>query len=295
MSIGLARWRSSPILWALFGIFALAGLHSVTAVVEGNAVILSAVLVVLALNSMRSGQDELAGALFAFAIMKPAAVLVLVLFVLFWSLAQRRWRLLAWFFGSIFLLSAAAMFFVFDWPLQYLRLLLAMVRQFGADSPAALFSTWWPGMGEKLGQMLSAVVFAVLVLEWWLARSARDFGWFLWTASLSLTAGQWIGLPASPENFVLLLLPLAVIFAGLEERWKLGGRIAILIGLLVISAVPWLVYWRAGGTLLFAAVPPAGLLFLTPLVGLIGLYWVRWWTIRPKRTLLDEMRLRGEI
>jgi hypothetical protein len=33
------------------------------------------------------------------------------------------------------------------------------------------------------------------------------------------------------------------------------------------------------------------LIFPLPLVLLIGLYWVRWWAVKPRRLLIEELRL----
>jgi hypothetical protein len=70
------------------------------------------------------------------------------------------------------------------------------------------------------------------------------------------------------------------------DRWKRFGNGLMLVFLILYFAIPWLIFLQA--------VPRFGdkaqeMLFLfLPVLTVLGLYWIRWWAIRPPRTWADE-------
>jgi len=72
---------------------------------------------------------------------------------------------------------------------------------------------------------------------------------------------------------------------------KLGNGLAFLL-LIFFFGLPWMLFTRG-------APPGIGLqddelLFLIwPVFTVIGLYWVRWWMIRPPRTWADSFPRKG--
>ncbi len=87
------------------------------------------------------------------------------------------------------------------------------------------------------------------------------------------------------EHLVVLVIPLALVFAVVHDRWRrFGGWLTFLL-MLVIFIVPWLLYYLSfTGSYKFAS--ELTFLFL-PHSTLIGLYWIRWWAIRPPRIFSD--------
>jgi hypothetical protein len=254
---------------------------------EGSMTIWVSGLVAAVLLAIKGKRFEMAGILLALTMIQPQVVLVFVVFVLIWAGSQRKWTLVFWFFSSLLILSLLAVFLVRDWPIQYLRILWHYSDYFSPGSPGYAFQQWWPGLGRQLGWIQSAILGLILFVEWWLARRS-NFRWFLWTACLTLAISMWIGIPANPEAHLLLNLPLLVVIAMLEERWRHTGKWVVLTGMGVVFTWEWMLILTTLGDL-----EPAvrlGMIFPVPLLLLIGLFWVRWWTIRPKRLLIDELR-----
>jgi hypothetical protein len=135
--------------------------------------------------------------------------------------------------------------------------------------------------------VLSAFLGIILFVEWWMARRS-NFRWFLWTACLTLAISPWIGIPATPDVHLLLSLPLIIVVAMFEERWRKSGKLVVLAFVGLVFVWEWFLVFSTQGDL--KANMRLGLMFPVPLLLLVGLYWVRWWTIRPKRLLVDELR-----
>ncbi|MFU8773846.1 MAG: glycosyltransferase 87 family protein, partial [Anaerolineales bacterium] len=237
---------------------------------------------------LKSGKDELAGVLLAFTTIKPQVVVLLVLFILIWAGSTRRWSVIFWFMVSITFLTLAGMAFLPDWPIQNLQEVLRYPEYNPPGTPSAAFSQWWPGIGARLGWGLTILMAALLLVEWWHARN-KGFRWFLWTACLTLVASQWIGIQTDPGNFVVLFIPMLLVLASWEERWGPRGRPVIVLLLLVAFFSLW-------GLFLYTVDLEAGaqqhpiMFFPLPAFLLVGLYWVRWWAIKPNRFLIDALR-----
>jgi hypothetical protein len=283
----LSGWK--PALWFFLVLMPLILLSVRTMVswYEGSMIVWVSALVAAVMLAIRGKRFELAGVLLAFTMIQPQAVILWVVLVLIWAGAQRKWALIFWFFSVLLILSVLAVFMVPDWPIQYLRILWNHTKYFSPGTPGYAFQQWWPGLGKQMGWALSAILGIILIIEWWLARRS-NYRWFLWTACLTLAVSPWIGFPISPDAHLLLNLPLIIVIAMIEERWRRNGKWVILTGVGLVFVWEWVLILTNQGDM----GPPMrlGLMFPVPMLLLIGIFWVRWWTIRPKRLLIDELR-----
>ena len=108
----------------------------------------------------------------------------------------------------------------------------------------------------------------------------------LWTASLTLVITHWIGIQTDPTNFIVLFLPLVLVFALWAEGWGRSGRLAVFVSALILFVGLWTLFL---GTIEYGAQPQQHpiMFFPLPLFLLIGLYWVRGRAIHPS---LEELR-----
>jgi hypothetical protein len=289
LCLRLTGGRTSVWLMALFLLLGVTGYPSLSLLISGNATILAAMFLIAALDALRLERDTSAGALLGLATIQPLAVAVVLPFILLWAISRQRWLVVTWFFGLLAVLSVIGAFFIPDWIVQWLRNLLHYSDYLAPARPGAAFITWWPGIGRQLGLLFTLVLVVSLFSEWWAARG-REFRWFLWTAGVTLIVAQWVGIPAGVENFVALLLPMATVMVVMDERSGRKTRWVIGVVLLFIYAGTWGLYFGASEGQLRAA-----MLFLPPLMLLILSYWVRLWAVHPKRLLVEEYKLHGEI
>lgn len=287
-SLRLTRWRLSLWFLPIFLLFSILWYHSVRPLINGNAVILVALLIVSSLLALRAGRDELAGVLLAFSTIKPHLVVIVIGFVLLWTLSHRRWKTLFWFVVTMAMLSALAALFVPNWPVQNLR---EIMRYSSYNPPGTLGSalaTWMPGIGRQIGWVITGLLVLLLLGEWWLALR-NDFRWFFWTICLTLTASQWIGIQTDPGNFIILYVAVVLIFALWEERSGKKGQPLVWVLMALLFFIPWLLFLR---TVSYGDQPIQSpiMFFPLPLFLLICLYWMRWWAIHPARLLIEDLQ-----
>jgi hypothetical protein len=287
VSLRLARWRLNPILLVLLFLFSLFWYHGLRPLINGNAVVLVALMLAGGFLALRNGADELAGVLFAFSTIKPQVVVLVLLFIVFWAFSNGRRRVVWWMVGTVFLLSLSAALFVPDWIVYNLREVIRYPSYNPPGSLQAAFQIWWPAWGKRVGWALTAWMALILLVEWWNNRHAEGRG-FLWAASLTLVVSQWIGIQTDPGNFIVLFPALMLVLALLDERWKTAGWVMILVFLLLLFVGIWALFLN---TVEYGSQPVQSPVLFIPLPAflLLMLYWVRWWAVEPPSVWYDRI------
>jgi len=287
LSIRIADWKPNLLVLTIFLMFSIFWYHGLRPLINGNAVILIALFMVGAFYAIKNGNDELAGVLLAFSTIKPQLAVILVGFVLIWSLRQGRLKIVVWLLTTLLLLVLSAVLLIPDWMLQNLR---EVMRYPGYNPPGTLATALLallPGLGERLPWVIAGFLGVIMGGEWFLVKPNPDFKTFLWTASLSLVISQWIGIQTDPGNFIILMPALVLSLSLLESRWRWGKAFtyALLLGLVtglwvlfVQTAIPG--YQLQQSPIMFLPLPA---------VLLVLLYWVRWWVFRPPSVWFDDV------
>lgn len=293
LCIRLVRWKMPIWLFTLMMFFSLTWYHALRPLINGNAVILVAVLLVGGLLALRANEDELAGVLFAFSTIKPQVVVLILAFILVWGIYNRRGRMLTWFIVTMILMVGSTMLLIPDWLLQNLREVIRYPSYNPPGTPTAIFNTWWPGgLGTRIGTALSVFISLILVVEWWLARRS-DFRKFLWTICLTMVLQQLIGIQTDAGNFIVLMPALILALGAWVERWPRGGTIFAVATLTVLLVGLWVLFISTIEKT-YQPVQSPIMFFPMPLILLILLYWTRWWFMRSNLTSYNGYYFQGE-
>jgi hypothetical protein len=258
-------------------------LYSMLGLLENSPVFILALLYAAILLTLTWEMDELAGALMALAAYQWQVGLPLLALIMLRVITQQRWRVVAGFGMVTAVLLAISLFVYPAWFLAFLRAVITDLRADYGFSVRTALSELMPGLGGPIFWGLPLLLLLLLLAEWSRARQAVQRH-FYWTACLTLACTPLLGFRTELENLAVLVLPLGLIFSVLRERWRAGYWLTTLV-LLLLVLVPWAAL--IGSPLAFAAPGPFMFLFL-PLTTVIGLYWTRWWAVRPPRTWLDR-------
>jgi hypothetical protein len=283
LSIFLTDWQPKTMFQAAFYSLASVSFYVVFGFFENSPVYLLGLFYAGIVFSLRFELDELAGALIALSLAWWEIGLLFLILVVRRVVDERRWRVLAGFGMVTAILAVISLFIYPDWPWSHLRGVVSNWRVGYGFTPGDLFRSLFPEVGMYLGWGLTALLVVVLIVEWTAARGA-DFRHFYWTACLSLAVAPLTGFRGEFENLVILFLPLALVFSVVRERWKAGYWLVTLI-LLMVFLVPWGLFF---GDVLTRPIRHAILYLFLPAITVTGLYWVRWWALRPPRTWLER-------
>lgn len=275
-------WQVALLLLAFFWPYSFLGLRQVA------PFWLFLALLHLGLLAFRSRQDELAGAIWSLLTLRWEATVGALLFLTFYVVRWRRWRVLAGAGMFLFLLYNVAFLITPGWFLPFLRAAAFNLRQgFGVDLLAAL-GELFPLLSFLPTWVLRLGVYAWLILEWQLALPEERPLALYWTLNLTLALTPLLGLRTDAPELTMLFPSLLVIAALTWKRWPRYGLWLPLLLLLLGFFAPWAL-WRRALTFPQEERWVQAFYLFPSIFALIGLYWLRWSLFRP-RPWLDRVR-----
>ena len=284
LSLRLTDWEAPRIFTILFIFFAVFNFYTFRAIYEANPVLILGLLYIGILFALRAELDELTGALMAFSLYYwevGAPFLFLVFLRVYY---EKRTRVFAGFLMPCFILFFVSFLSYPNWILPFLRATVNNLRADFGFNIHTIFIHIWPSQGQIVAWVFIIALVIFLGYEWSSARSG-DYRRFYWASCLSIAVAPLLGFRTEMEHLAVLVIPLALIFAIVHDRWhRLGDGLAILF-MLVIFAIPWTLYLFAVNR--FGAIAQEIIFLFLPLSTIIGLYWIRWWAIHPPRILSD--------
>ncbi len=283
LSVRMAGWDVNFLKFTLLLAFCLFWYHGIRIFYDGNPSLFTAVTITLGLYFVLKKQDLAAGIILAASCFRPSMVFLLVPFVLIWAISVRRRELIWSLLITLFVLLLASLVLLPRWPLEWFTNVWDYINNFfRLNSPVAIIADSMPGIRRSLMIFFHAVIGIYLLIEWILALG-KDDRWFIWTAMLTIVISNLVSFGSGTSNFTMMIPVLFLIFQSWEQRWQSGGRWMTGLILLLLGGGIWAIFLatRQG----FAE--PVWVYFPLPLICLIGLWWVRWWFIRPPRLYID--------
>ena len=289
IALRVIDWQPRKLLIIFFYFVSIFNYYSVTAILEGTPVILIGFLYFSFLFAYYHGRDELAGSLLVFTMFFWQVGSLFLILAIWKIFTDKRWRVFFGFGMTFVILFALSLLIYPGWIFSFIIASFMTLRsQFGITS-AEIFARLSPDYGHLISQAATFLFVGMLIYEWIMARRA-DLRRFVWAASLTLAVTPLIGFRTEISNLVLIFPCLTMIFAVTSDRWKTGWFLSILL-LAIVFLVPWAFYVQG---LAYHDQRYQDYLFLFyPVFTILGLYWIRWWFIRPPRTLLDQLRAPG--
>lgn len=281
ISLRLTDWETPRWFTVAFFLFCVFNFYTFQAVLEASPVLLLGLIYALILLAYKFEQDEVAGALMAVSIYYWEVGLPFLLLVAWSAYKEKRIRVLAGFFMLTFVTLVVSFLLYPNWLFPYLR---AGMNNLRADFGFTLFGaleTLFPAYGRVVAWSLIAILTLAIGYEW-NAMQLSDQRRFYWFACLLLAVAPILGFRTEMENLAVLVIPLALIFAVAYDRWRrIGGGLTMLL-LLIIFLLPWSLF-----LLLPLGITQDILFLFPPVFTVLGLYWIRWWALRPPRVWAD--------
>ena len=286
MMIRMVNWKPNFLISFLIIVFSLFWYHGLRSIINGNAVVFILFFIILSIYAIIHKQDELAGICLALMTIKPQVVFAFIIFLVFWSLANRRYKVIFWFLGSFVAIIILSLYFLPSWPMEFLREVFRYPGYNPPGTPATALAEILPGIGRQLGIILSVLSILILLIEWVNGRYSREEK-FIWVISITLVMGQWLNIQTDPGNFLIMFPAIILIFRIIEDRWRNYGQWINLLLLGILFFIPWIIFVR---TIDFGYQPLQNpiMFFPVPLMLIIGLFWVRWWVKNPVTDIINS-------
>jgi hypothetical protein len=287
LSLRLTDWEASRVFTILFIFFVVFNFYAFQAIEQASPVLILGLIYVAILFSLRAETDQLTGALMAVSLCYwevGAPFLFLVVLRVYY---EKRSQVFVGFFMLSFVLFFLSFLSYPYWIIPFLRATVNNLRIDFGFNLRTIFTHLFPSSGGVIAWIFIILLFILLGFEWSSARGG-DFRRFYWASCLSLAAAPLLGFRTEMANLAVSVIPLAFIFAVVHDRWyRLGYGLTVLL-ILAIFIIPWALYFFAVNR--FGAIVHDLIFLFLPLFTLIGLYWIRWWAIRPPRIFTDLAR-----
>jgi hypothetical protein len=283
ISIRTSRWRASTAMLSLAMLFSLAWYHGFRSVILGDFSVFEALFIAGALLAVQRKQDILAGILLTLSLSNPQLSFLLILFILFWAISNRRWALIASFLGFSIVLTVIFTILLPDWPLRWIQQILEFGTYHATDPPAAIISRIFPPIANWVWLSITVLSLVYLLWEWFMALR-KDENWFQWTAAMTLVITNLLIYRTTSTSYLVLIPGLFIIFSIWNRRWHRRGELGIIIVLVGLFLGLWSLFLlRLEGS------QESALMFIPfPLIVLLGLWWVRWWAIRSSKLMFEK-------
>lgn len=284
LSLRLTDWDAPRYFSVLFLLFCVFNFYSFQAILEASPVLLLGLIYAGILLALRTGQDEFAGALMAVSLYYWEVGGPFLFLVAWRAYREGRNRVFAGLGMITFLLLAVSFLIYPNWVIPYLRAGMNNLRTDFGFSTHDIFFHIFPSQNGIYTWIFIGILVVALGYEWNAALTS-DYRRFYWAACLSLAVTPLLGFRSEMEHLSVLVIPLALVFAVVYDRWNRIGDFLTSLMLLIIVLIPWAVFFWALPR--FGEVTQQIMFLFLPLFTTIGLYWIRWWAIRPPRIWSD--------
>lgn len=275
-SIKLIGWKLHPVELILLIVFSLLWYPGLKSILIGNPTPINIFIIIVAIYLLLNKQDTPAGFLLASVFISIEISLPLTIYLIVWSLSQRRFSVLRSFLAGLTFLWIISLILFPGWIAEWFRVFLIVnPRLSWINSPLMRIANALPGIGTLLLYVLHIGIFLYMFYEWFtvLGKTGRIFVW----KTLSTLLLIYLFNTRSQAAYLAILLPaLFLIFRFLSERWRIFGKIAMWVVILVFGIGYWFVFYEKGGWFL---PDPSIIILMLPLVVFIGLNWIRWWAL----------------
>jgi hypothetical protein len=274
------------ILLICFGLFSG---FSVDSFQSASPAILLTLIYLGILYALQSGADELAGALLFLVAYQWEVGALFFLLILILVFVNRRWKVLIGFAMSLVILVVIAILLKSDWATDYARAVLFDWSRQLDYTAATTLSYLFPKLQFPLARWLTLLTGAILFVEA-LRASDGHFRHIAWAAALALALNPLTGFAIFATNHVALLPAIVLVTALIWERWT-GQRAVVSTFFLILAFLfSHALYYQS-------SISPERLYsdllkILPPVLAILGLYWMRWWAVRPPRIWADEIGAR---
>ena len=286
LSLRLTGWEAPRWFTGIFFLVSVLNVYSFEAIVDASPVLILGLFYAGILLSLRYDQDEMAGALLAFSLYFWEAGLPFLLFIAWISYKQGRMRFLAGFFMIATILLAVSFLLYSNWIIPYLRAGMNALRADYGFSMTTVLESLIPSYGKYIAWGIIALFVIALGYEWNNALFG-DERRFYWVACLSIAVAPLLGFRTELENLAVLVIPLAFLLAVIYDRWSRFGSLLTFFFMLILFFAPWSLYLFAPPA--FQPIANEIIYLLFPVFTVLGLYWIRWWAIRPPRVWADSL------
>jgi hypothetical protein len=254
-----------------------------------NASILPLYIFFMILGSKKAleGKGTAAGIYFLLSLgMFPLSLIMAVFFAVWLGSRKDNSFLSIYLAGLAFLLVTSLILFP-GWIAEWFANLVQVHPNLSwVDTPLMRIAAFFPGAYRPLAISLHVLTLFVMLVEWYGLPESEERQ-VRWKALLTLNLMSLLNPSSSAVYHVLAWPGLFLLFNFLDEKWKIGGKIASWTLLLILLNRFWTDFQNTQN---WSSIESTIVSILLPIIALIGLEWTRWWAMNSPKPLIEEQK-----
>jgi hypothetical protein len=236
------RWQPRPWLLVATCLWSVLFYPGARSIILGQFAIVVFAFVALALWAVKESRHILAGLCLALSTIKPQMVFLLIPLLLLWAICHRRWQLVGSFAVSMTILLLSSLLLVPTWISDFFIWMIKYPSYTAIGSPIwTLTHHFFPQLGKLAEITISLLVLGYLFYTW---RGAVNGSWleFDWVVAMTFIVTNLIALRTATTNYVVLLMPIFIVFKTLDKRFQRRGAILIALIELLLLVGFWILF-----------------------------------------------------
>jgi hypothetical protein len=234
LTVRLARWCAPAWLLACTALWAFLFYPDARALILGQFSVFVFAAIAAALWELDRRSDVAAGVFLALSTVKPQIVFVLVPLLFLWALRERRHTFVASFLIATGLLLGASWLAEPAWAGAFVEQVARYPSYTAIGSPIWIVAhTVVPVLGSAGEWTLTGLAILYLGVATWRSLGRQVGKLSLWLVGLCLIVTNLVALRTATPNFVVLLLPLVVVFRALQKH-RHGPWLVLLLQIVLL-------------------------------------------------------------
>ncbi|MBN2256531.1 MAG: DUF2029 domain-containing protein [Anaerolineaceae bacterium] len=251
--------------------------YSVLCLLTNNVIPILFLLMSISLYLIIQNKDSLAGFLSSLIWVNLQLGSFFILFLIIWAKQHQKIKYIRSLLAAT-LFEMVIVFIIFPgWIAGYLKNLLNVVSTNGRFASVISQSINCQFTQEKVFLLIIHLALILLLVIVWFNYRYRDEKFLLWLSAITILITSLITFPVKEGHQVFCIPAIIITLYTWLYRWKEYGSRFFWFVSVILFAFPWILAMVNG-----ESINSFILVFLYAIVGIIGLWWIRWWMIRPE-------------
>jgi hypothetical protein len=277
LMLAMQRLKPTTTIIIAIALFSALNYFSFISLTSSSLLPLLVLLTMVILTLLHGHHDVWAGVLGTIVLFVFQYGLLIMLFLNIWAARGKRRKFLRTFWAGLVFESAISLIILPTWVAGWLRSILQDITSLGhyASLLSNLISIgqpdWqWIYLVFHLG-LLAILVASASTFKF---QDEQELNWMM---AMIMLVTSLVVFPVLPGSQILCLPAIIFVVNTWRSRWESFGKSFFWIMLTLLMVVPWVMAAFPGADL---ASYFQGLLYAS--VGLVGLWWIRWWMMMPR-------------
>jgi hypothetical protein len=258
-------------------VFVGLNLYSLIAVITGSLLPLIFLIIMMILFLIKDHHDVMAGFLATCALIVFQFGVMVVIYLNIWAIKTKRKSFIRSFWAGLLFETAISVIVSPMWLRGWITSILQDLTDLGRYASLLSHLT---GISYPENFWLNLILHLVMLLILLTSVSSfkvKDEESYAWIISMIMLITSMLAFPIMPGVQLFCLPALIMVVRTWMKRWESHGKTFFWTAMVALFIIPWLLTLFSGLEVIYYL---QGIIYAS--IAIVGLWWIRWWMIRPR-------------